>query len=662
MTLTKIQVIASGTGATARSVDSKLEDVVSVKDFGAKGDNSTDDTAAIQAAITAAKHVVFPEGTYLINNKLDVTQADTYIEGLGTVEIKQTTYPQHVFFVTADNCTIKNLKLTGVPTKTQLSTTLADRYFGDTLSSKSSAIYLKTADNLDVLDCNIVKFFTGIKLRGGQSHSYKTGLTGDRMTTTTFELDSSDQQVDDFWQGDATNGFGYIRVLSADGSTNNVRLSDYVNSTNKVTFGTAQTDINLTGSNTFAYNLIKGRSKNILISGCRFDLVDMGILANHVENLVVEDSIFETIEQTQQTNVRPHSIYLTGGDNKKVKASGLITYNCKNGDAYKFLAVDGLFLSDLDAYNSRGTMTAEGCVHVTANNLTCLLSGHGNDFTTQMIAITASKNVYISDATLTIDEAFEQTAADFRPQIVKIVGDDNIDRGDLGTMLASATIAPTDIHIRDVIVDAQGYTGTVRGIVADLNDGNTAFKTTKSTFENIGIVNGSAGAFNAARIFYGDNITIRYPSYTKGDAPSTKQVDLGNASNTIVVFHPDQADFNLVNNGKDSPILSKFDSIKIWKTKLDKLFHIESMYISILLPKSSIPWHVDMQDISYFNKAILTSLSTKNSFIEFENDVKYVYKTGYSYLIKSGVKHRILNLSDQNRIMICTNPKENKYV
>ena len=28
--------------------------------------------------------------------------------------------------------------------------------------------------------------------------------------------------------------------------------------------------------------------------------------------------------------------------------------------------------------------------------------------------------------------------------------------------------------------------------------------------------------------------------------------------------------FNLVNNGKDSPILSKFDSIKIWKTKLNR--------------------------------------------------------------------------------------------
>jgi hypothetical protein len=549
---TKLSFTQTGTGAVARTVDSKLEDVVSVKDFGAKGDNSTDDTAAIQAAITAAKHVVFPEGTYLINNKLDVTQTDAYIEGLGTVEIKQTTYPQHVFFVTADNCTIRNLKLTGVPTKTQLSTTLANRYFGDTLSSKSSAIYLKAADNLDVLDCNIVKFFAGVKLRGGQSHSYKTGLTGDRMTTTTFDLDSSDQQADDFWQGDATNGFGYIRVLSDDGSTNFVRLSDYVNSTNRITFGTAQTDINLTGSNTFAYNLIKGRSKNILISRCRFDLVDMGVLGNHVENLVVEDCIFETIEQTQQTNVRPHSIYLTGGDNKKVKASGLITYNSKNGDAYKFLAVDGLFLSDLDAYNSRGTMTAEGCINVTANNLTCLLSGHGNDMTTSMVNITASRNVYISDATLTIDEAFEQTAADFRPHLINITGSNDISRGDLGTMLASATIAPTDIHIKDIVVDAQGYTGTVRGVVANLNGGNTAFILTKSTFENIGIVNGSAGNFNAARIFYGDNITIRYPSYTKGDAPNIKQVDLGNASNTIVVFHPDQADFNLVNNGSSA--------------------------------------------------------------------------------------------------------------
>lgn len=44
-------------GAVARAVDAKLRDTVSVKDFGAKGDNVANDTASIQAAINYAQSI-----------------------------------------------------------------------------------------------------------------------------------------------------------------------------------------------------------------------------------------------------------------------------------------------------------------------------------------------------------------------------------------------------------------------------------------------------------------------------------------------------------------------------------------------------------------------------------------------------------------------------
>ena len=59
------EVTATGS-TTARTLASRFADVINVKDFGAKGDGTTDDTSAIAAAMSAAsgKTVHFPDGVY----------------------------------------------------------------------------------------------------------------------------------------------------------------------------------------------------------------------------------------------------------------------------------------------------------------------------------------------------------------------------------------------------------------------------------------------------------------------------------------------------------------------------------------------------------------------------------------------------------------------
>jgi hypothetical protein len=58
---TAISYTASLPGATTQTVQTKLEQYVSVKDFGAVGDGIADDTAAIQAAMATGKPIYFPK-------------------------------------------------------------------------------------------------------------------------------------------------------------------------------------------------------------------------------------------------------------------------------------------------------------------------------------------------------------------------------------------------------------------------------------------------------------------------------------------------------------------------------------------------------------------------------------------------------------------------
>lgn len=75
----------AGAGAVTRTVTSKLQDVVHVKDFGAKGDGVTDDSAAFAAALASgAGEVRADNGTYVVNSVITLAKGQKIYFGVGT--------------------------------------------------------------------------------------------------------------------------------------------------------------------------------------------------------------------------------------------------------------------------------------------------------------------------------------------------------------------------------------------------------------------------------------------------------------------------------------------------------------------------------------------------------------------------------------------------
>lgn len=109
---------------TPRSVESRLGDIISVKDYGAVGDGVTDDTAAVQAAIddvcsSGGGTLYIPAGTYLLSDTLDVTVSNISLMGAGkwdTILYRTTDYGDTISF-TGDDTTgtlITNINLSDV--------------------------------------------------------------------------------------------------------------------------------------------------------------------------------------------------------------------------------------------------------------------------------------------------------------------------------------------------------------------------------------------------------------------------------------------------------------------------------------------------------------------------------------------------------------------
>jgi hypothetical protein len=178
---TKVTYTASGTGAAARTVDSKLGDAVSVKDFGAVGNGVANDSAAIQAAIDTGKKVYIPSGTYLcnvvINNK-------TIIEGDGSTATILTPFSVTTAAMTyrssgpywTYHSEVKGIGFHGIGTKTGV---------GFTFSKTDPSLYAvgdEYANNVKFVGCRFYNLNKGVQFPFGNigSEFYSCGFAANK--------------------------------------------------------------------------------------------------------------------------------------------------------------------------------------------------------------------------------------------------------------------------------------------------------------------------------------------------------------------------------------------------------------------------------------------------------------------------------------------------
>lgn len=120
----QISFLQAGAGAVVRTVQSKLRDVVSVKDFGAVGDGIADDTDAIQDALdsSAYAHVYMPPGSYRVTSTINITNQNTLTGPDGGAQEMQHAFIVHdaastgtLFNVTTNvaGVCLKNFRVTG---------------------------------------------------------------------------------------------------------------------------------------------------------------------------------------------------------------------------------------------------------------------------------------------------------------------------------------------------------------------------------------------------------------------------------------------------------------------------------------------------------------------------------------------------------------------
>ena len=164
------------TGAVNRPINQKFAETISVKDFGAVGNGTTDDSYAIQAALNAVGNggrLYVPAGKYLINTPLTVSNKTVFIQGDG---IESILYGDNTILTltSCDYSQISNIKLLNKTAMWTFQIQNGDGTF-KTASQATATLNQSNGDNQYTYSVNF----------DGQVPGLTTALTAAQPTSTT---------------------------------------------------------------------------------------------------------------------------------------------------------------------------------------------------------------------------------------------------------------------------------------------------------------------------------------------------------------------------------------------------------------------------------------------------------------------------------------------
>lgn len=331
-----------GTGSVTTTVQAKLRQTTSVKDYGAVGDGTTDDTTAIQNTISAVGAagggvVFFPTGTYKISSKLTINNNAVFLQGAGrraSTLAPTAMATDHILFTTVQQGGVSNLAI--VPSGVQTGATNA--------SIRTYNSHNIVLDNFWIYD----KCQSGVICDGGADQFLVTisnfeialcasyGIQIGTATGFAQDITISDGIVASCYNGILMVNCSGVYVNNVDTLTcTDAGVATYPTTGNKVTacfFSEVLCDASTTGYG-FAFIDNGGTVTDVNVVNC-------WAATNHLSGLICSANCNGIlISSSRFINNQQHGIFLQGGANYTITGNQIGMNSMQGSALYHGIAV-----------------------------------------------------------------------------------------------------------------------------------------------------------------------------------------------------------------------------------------------------------------------------------------------------------------------------------